>query len=152
MSSNLFNLFEDILVCDPQELYPWCVELKNEIQSKQVILLEGPLGGGKTTFTRHLVDVLGGKDVSSPSFAICQEYQAPSVLIQHVDLYRIQEESDLLSSGFWELFDLPAGLIIVEWANRLDYSTLPNHWSAWLIKISVEANKFRRFQWFKRDL
>jgi tRNA threonylcarbamoyladenosine biosynthesis protein TsaE len=81
-----------------------------------VVLLEGPLGAGKTAFVRGLAEGLGcdGEDVSSPTFTIVQEYRG-RVTLQHVDLYRLgpAEVDDLA------LEDLMTGTVIaVEWPDR----------------------------------
>lgn len=86
------------------------------LQAGAVVLLSGPLGAGKTAFVRGLVEGLGGHpdDVSSPTFAIVQEYGGP-VTVQHVDLYRLKpEEVDDLA-----LEDLGDGCVMaVEWPDR----------------------------------
>jgi tRNA threonylcarbamoyladenosine biosynthesis protein TsaE len=81
-----------------------------------VVLLEGPLGAGKTAFVRGLAMGLGcdGDDVSSPTFTIVQEYRG-RVTLQHVDLYRLgpTEVTDLA------LEDLMDGTVVaVEWPDR----------------------------------
>ena len=81
-----------------------------------VVLLNGPLGAGKTAFTRGLAEGLGadGEDVSSPTFTIIQEYRGRAPL-QHVDLYRLTpaEVDDL---GLDELGE--RSVLAVEWPER----------------------------------
>ena len=81
-----------------------------------VVLLDGPLGAGKTAFVRGLAEGLGGSGdaVSSPTFTIVQEYRG-RVLLQHVDLYRLSpKEVDDLA-----LEDLMDGAVMaVEWPDR----------------------------------
>lgn len=91
-------------------------ELGSHLAAGAVVLLEGPLGAGKTAFVRGLAIGLGcdGDDVSSPTFTIVQEYRG-RVTLQHVDLYRLGpvEVDDLA------LEDLMAGAVMaVEWPNR----------------------------------
>lgn len=81
-----------------------------------VVLLEGPLGAGKTAFARGLAEGLGcdGEDVSSPTFTIVQEYRG-RVTLQHVDLFRLGpvEVEDLA------LDDLMEGSVMaIEWPER----------------------------------
>ena len=81
------------------------------------VLLEGPLGAGKTAFARGLAEGLGSDPdlVSSPTFTIVQEYGG-RVRIQHVDLYRLRpvEVDDL---GLDEMI-ASGGVTAVEWAER----------------------------------
>ena len=83
-----------------------------------VVLLFGDLGAGKTAFVRGLVTGVGGAadEVSSPTFALIQEYHATRP-VHHVDLYRLTgaETDDL---GLDELCATP-GIVAIEWADRL---------------------------------
>lgn len=82
----------------------------------RAIGLNGPLGAGKTTFTRHLVAALGSTDpVSSPSFTLEHEYRIGprGALVEHWDLYRLTEiPEDLLESQGDSV------VRIVEWADK----------------------------------
>lgn len=93
-------------------------------ESVHVILLYGDLGSGKTTFTRGLVSALPGGDdaeVASPSFTLCNSYPTtPPVL--HCDLYRSE---GALPDEVDEALDAEAGLVLVEWAERLPAAILP---------------------------
>lgn len=89
-----------------------------------VILLYGALGTGKTTLTRGLVEALPGGDqaeVSSPSFTLCNSYPTtPPVL--HCDLYRTESG---LPDEVDEALETNAGLVVIEWAQRIPASFLP---------------------------
>jgi tRNA threonylcarbamoyladenosine biosynthesis protein TsaE len=80
------------------------------------VLLTGPLGAGKTAFTRGIAEGLGcdPEDVSSPTFTIVQEYSG-RVRLQHVDLYRLApaEIDDLALEDLWE-----GSVLVVEWPDR----------------------------------
>ena len=83
------------------------------------ILLEGPLGAGKTTFARAFVRAAAGNpglEVPSPSFTLVQEYDTPIGPIFHYDLWRI-ERSDSLTELDWD--DARNGIVLVEWPDRL---------------------------------
>lgn len=91
-------------------------DLGRRLAAGHVVLLEGPLGAGKTAFVRGLAMGLGcdPDDVSSPTFTIVQEYRGDATL-QHVDLYRLSpvEVDDLA------LDDLLEGAVMaVEWPDR----------------------------------
>ena len=92
--------------------------LAGRLSPSAVILLFGELGAGKTAFVRGLVAGVGGAedDVSSPTFALIQEYRGPRS-VHHVDLYRLSSaETDEL--GLDEL-RATRGLVAIEWADRL---------------------------------
>lgn len=78
-----------------------------------IILLEGDLGAGKTTFTRFFAESLGiTEPVTSPTFSIVKEYHDP-VSFVHMDLYRIDDEEELINIGFEEYLD--ADYVLIEW-------------------------------------
>ncbi len=82
----------------------------------RVVLLEGPLGAGKTAFARGLAEGLGcdADDVSSPTFTVVQEYRG-NVRVEHVDLYRLTpvEVDDLALDDLLE-----DSVMAVEWPDR----------------------------------
>ena len=89
-----------------------------------VVTLSGPLGAGKTTLVRGVLDVLGHQgDVPSPSFAIVQPYDDLAPPLWHVDLYRIEDPSDLEELGLNDA--LIDGCLIVEWPNRAGNGAWP---------------------------
>ena len=81
-------------------------------------MLEGPLGAGKTAFTRGLASVFSpGSRVKSPSFTIVNEYRMGKTPLFHFDLYRLGEGSDLEDIGFREYVE--SGHCVVEWSEYL---------------------------------
>lgn len=80
-----------------------------------VILLKGNLGAGKTTFTQFLLKNLGSTDeVSSPTYAIANEYDSPKGKVFHFDLYRMKSIEEVYDIGMEEYLD-NAYLCIIEW-------------------------------------
>ena len=85
------------------------------------LLLDGPLGSGKTVLTRGVTQGLGVYDpaaVRSPSFTLVNQYPSPQGDIYHVDLYRLTSRRDQYSTGLDEIL---AGhfVVIIEWAEKL---------------------------------
>lgn len=90
------------------------------LRAGDVILLNGNLGAGKTTLARGILQQRGlAGEAPSPSFAIVQPYAPPEVdmPIAHVDLYRIEDASELIELGLDDyLYD---GALLIEWPDRL---------------------------------
>jgi tRNA threonylcarbamoyladenosine biosynthesis protein TsaE len=84
------------------------------------VLLEGPLGAGKSALARAILRALAGDpglEVPSPSFTLVQSYDLPGGLTaHHFDLYRLSGPSDLTELGWDEARE---GLVLVEWPERL---------------------------------
>ena len=108
----------------------------SKLGSKEVVLMEGPLGIGKSEWVRCCLKTLGyEKEVSSPSFAIHHVYHIKARVIDHIDLYRLQKESELESIDFFDLFLRDTGLIFIEWADRLSKEALPKDWNYTYLKF-----------------
>ncbi len=83
------------------------------------LLLDGPIGAGKSLFARalitHLLDV--PEDIPSPTFTLVQVYETRKFDIWHSDLYRVNNPDDVFELGLDEAFE--TALCIVEWPDRL---------------------------------
>jgi tRNA threonylcarbamoyladenosine biosynthesis protein TsaE len=111
------------------------------LQPGDIVLLHGDLGAGKTTLTKGIARALGVQDtVSSPSFALVNEYALPLLRLFHLDLYRLNDPADLDSIGFAELTSAEDGIAIVEWPERAG-TLLPDRYL--LVEI-VYAGEGRR--------
>jgi tRNA threonylcarbamoyladenosine biosynthesis protein TsaE len=91
-------------------------------EGREVVLLTGELGAGKTVFAKGLAagaGVVATERVSSPSFTLVNVYEGKWPVF-HIDLYRLEREDEILDLG-WEDY-LGEGIVVVEWAERL---TLP---------------------------
>ena len=83
------------------------------------LLLEGPIGAGKTHFARNLISALliAPEDIPSPTFTLVQEYETVSGPLWHADLYRLTGPSEIEELG---LIDAMGGAIcLIEWPDRL---------------------------------
>ncbi len=89
-----------------------------DLRAGDVVALEGDLGAGKTTFVAAAVAELAPlAEVSSPTFIFWQHYEGP-IPIEHLDLYRVDPETDLAELGLSEAFD-PDAIVFVEWPDRV---------------------------------
>jgi tRNA threonylcarbamoyladenosine biosynthesis protein TsaE len=125
----------------PEETMKVAEKLAHLLQSGDVLLLEGDLGAGKTTFTKGLAKGLGiKKNVNSPTFTIIKEYQGGRLPLFHMDVYRLDDSFEDL--GFDEYFE-GNGVTVVEWAHLIQ-EQLPVQ----LLQINVyhEAEQKRRLE------
>jgi len=97
-----------------------------------VVALHGPLGAGKTLFSRGVARALGYEGpVSSPSYALVHEYEG-RVPVYHMDLYRLAPGSDWEEIGLAHYLD-GAGICLVEWPERL-----PEGWNPFTHDVTLE--------------
>ena len=102
------------------------------------VLLEGPVGAGKTLFARTVIQALGvAEDVPSPTFTLVQTYEAPSFEIWHADLYRLTGPDEILELGLDEAFS--QALCFIEWPDRLGPLTPPG-----ALRLSFEVREESR--------
>lgn len=89
------------------------------LQPRDVLLLFGDLGTGKTALTRAMLQALDPSigEVPSPTFTLVQTYDTPKGMIYHYDLYRLKSSDELDELGWDEA--LSDGIAIVEWPERL---------------------------------
>lgn len=93
----------------------WC---SNEC----VFYLQGPLGSGKTTFTRGFLQALGGfTSVKSPTYTLIEPYITSTNCVLHLDLYRLTQVQDLEMLGLAD-YTLTPSIWLIEWAERVDSS------------------------------
>src|ERR1700745_229527 len=97
------------------------------IGAGDVITLSGDLGAGKTTAARAMIRYLAGDEeleVPSPTFTLVQAYDLPSFQLQHADLYRISDASELEEIG---LSPFPEStVVLIEWPERASDALPPN--------------------------
>lgn len=105
----------EVTVTSPEATMALGQRLAPNLQPRDVILLDGDLGAGKTTFTKGLALGLGiTRNVKSPTFTIIREYQGGRLPLYHMDVYRLEEGGgDEL--GLDEYFN-GDGVNVVEWS------------------------------------
>jgi tRNA threonylcarbamoyl adenosine modification protein YjeE len=98
--------------------------LSAHLRKGQVLALYGPLGSGKTFFTRELCRALGCLDlVNSPTFVIRNEYEGP-LLVVHYDLYRLTDPLEVEGLGMEE--DYERGITAIEWPELAEWTLPPD--------------------------
>lgn len=108
--------------------------LAGHMQGGETLLLEGPIGAGKSHLARSLIRARLGRweDVPSPTFTLVQVYEA-DVEIWHADLYRLTHPDEVLELGLDEAFE--RAICLVEWPDRLG-SLLPER----AVRVALRAD------------
>jgi tRNA threonylcarbamoyladenosine biosynthesis protein TsaE len=93
-------------------------QLAARLKPGDVVFLKGPLGAGKTTLVRYVLYALGVKGtVKSPTYTLIEEYDALSMDVYHMDLYRLNDPFELEEMGCREYFHEKA-LCFIEWPEK----------------------------------
>ena len=83
-----------------------------------MVELHGPLGVGKTTFVRHLLQALGVQGrIKSPTYAVMEPYELPGGAVFHFDFFRFDDPQEWEDAGFRDVYAGP-GLKIAEWPDK----------------------------------
>ena len=115
-------------------------DLAATLSGGEVIAFYGDLGMGKTCFITGLADGLDFKgEVSSPTFAIINEYLGGRLDLYHFDMYRVSGWDDLYSTGYFEYME-SGGVLAVEWSENIE-SALPEDVIRVTIKRLDEAKR-----------
>ena len=113
-----------IKVCGLDETKKLSNDFAAKLKGGEVVLLNGDLGAGKTTFTQFVFKALGVKQVvSSPTFAILKSYEGKFKL-HHFDTYRITIE-EAIEAGFDEVINEADSVKFIEWSENIS-ALLPN--------------------------
>ncbi len=131
-----------------RDLQKWIQsQILPRLTEKYIILLSGQMGAGKTEFVKLLVELLGGEAATSPSFALHNTYQTAKMNVEHLDLFRLENEEDLESIGFWDLFENEKSLVVIEWSEKVSSQKLPMTWQKLLVHIKLLDNDSREISY-----
>jgi tRNA threonylcarbamoyl adenosine modification protein YjeE len=120
-------------------------KLIDQIQDRQIVLLDGPLGSGKTFLVSECFRALGLSGSTSPTFSWIQNLKtSDGRSVYHIDLYRLEEPEELESIAFWDIFQEKRAVVFIEWSSRLDWRDLPFDWSVDRIVIELTADTQQR--------
>jgi len=94
----------------------------DDMGDRRLFAFYGPMGAGKTTFIRAVCEALGTTDVvTSPTFAIVNEYSTPSGRpIYHFDFYRIRHLAEVYDIGYEDYFYGSDGICLMEWPELIE--------------------------------
>jgi tRNA threonylcarbamoyladenosine biosynthesis protein TsaE len=128
---------------DSAETYKLGEQIGAQLTGGEIILLDGPLGSGKTVFVKGLASALGidPDEVTSPSFTLVNPY-AGRLPLFHIDLYRLDEGASAAHGvDLEELLGNERAVIVMEWAHRLGQYRLPAN--VWRINIKGDGDEAR---------
>ncbi|MBQ9895268.1 MAG: tRNA (adenosine(37)-N6)-threonylcarbamoyltransferase complex ATPase subunit type 1 TsaE [Ruminococcus sp.] len=109
-----------IKTTSPEETIRTAEKLGSLLKAGDMIAYKGGLGAGKTTFTRGIAVGMGlGDNVTSPTFALVNEYHGDGMTLYHFDMYRIENGDDLESTGFYD-YPFEENVAAVEWSENIE--------------------------------
>jgi tRNA threonylcarbamoyladenosine biosynthesis protein TsaE len=126
--------------------------LAAELRAGDIVLLEGDLASGKTTFVRGLVGGLAGEadEVSSPTFVLVQTYGCDAwgiAAVHHVDLYRLGEAlAALREIGLEEVLSDDSAVVAVEWPKDTLARWLPSDARTWRVSFTTLDDEVREIE------
>jgi len=125
-------------------------DLAKTLKGGEVIAFRGDLGQGKTCFTRGLAKGLEySGEVTSPTFALINEYLGGRLPVFHFDMYRISSWDELYSSGFFEYIE-QGGVVVAEWSENIENALPDNTIYVELESLSELSRKITVFH--KREI
>jgi tRNA threonylcarbamoyladenosine biosynthesis protein TsaE len=137
----LLSLLNKQKVFSEEETASLALNFSNELMPGDVIILNGNLGAGKTFFIRQALKNLGIDNVSSPTFAIVNEYKG-KFKIYHFDFYRLTGSAELFDIGFNDYLNDDEAVTFIEWGNLIP-GVLPR--KRLEISITLDSDFSREF-------
>jgi tRNA threonylcarbamoyladenosine biosynthesis protein TsaE len=132
------------ITASPEETHRLGEQFGNHLAGGETVLLDGPLGAGKTIFVKGMAAALGidDEEVTSPSFTLVNRYQG-RLTLYHLDLYRLPEGAAAAHAvDLDELLTDTNASIVIEWAARMGRYPLPP--PAWRVSITGDGEDPRR--------
>ena len=106
----------------PEETRALGARLASRLRAGDVVALSGELGAGKTALTAGALEALGCEGpFASPTFAIVREYEGGSFRCAHFDMYRISNDDELYSTGFYDYLD-GERILFIEWSDNIAFA------------------------------
>ena len=126
-------MYQFISKCE-QDTIEFASKLAKTLQKKDIVILCGELGSGKTKFVQGILKHFGlENEVSIPSFTIVNEYQSQICPIYHFDVYRLADIDEFYAMGGEEYFE--NGICLIEWGELIE-SILPSNY----IKVTFKKD------------
>lgn len=142
-------ILKEIITNFPEETekvgYEVAELVKNDTTLPSFIALYGDLGVGKTAFVRGFTKLFSPNAlVRSPTFALVNEYPSKeSRRVFHFDMYRITDEDDLYSIGYYDYLD-DGSICLVEWSENIPYAIPDDHIKVEISKTNLDTPDERK--------
>ena len=120
-------------------------KLSHKLNPQSIVLLQGPIGAGKTSFVQGIAEGLSiSEDITSPTFALSHHYNSGKIPLIHLDLYRLEDVSSAKAFFFAEEEEAvqSQAILVIEWPELVE----PLIENFWKIKISYAKHHGRYFE------
>jgi len=120
-------------------------KLSQKLNPQSIVLLQGPIGAGKTSFVQGIAEGLSiTEDITSPTFSISHHYNSGKIPLIHIDLYRLENISSAKEIFFSEEEEAEQSqaILVIEWPELIE----PFIDNFWKIKISYAKNCGRYYE------
>ena len=115
-------------------------ELAKELKNGDFVAMYGDLGVGKTAFVRGLARVLAPTaTVKSPTYTVVNEYKGDGCKLYHFDVYRIEDDDDLYSIGFYDY--ITKGISVCEWSENIPYAIPEDAYKVTIERVPEDTGK-----------
>ena len=122
------------------------LSLLSSPNAPRFVALYGDLGVGKTAFIRGFTSAIAPTArVKSPTFALVNEYKGSPLSVFHFDMYRITDEDDLYSIGYYDYLD-DGSICLVEWSENIPYAIPDNHIRVEITKTNLDIPDERKIK------
>ena len=121
------------------------IKLSRNLNPESIVLLQGPIGAGKTSFVQGIArGLLISEDITSPTFALSHHYNSGKIPLIHLDLYRLENVSLAKEVFFSEQEEAiqRQSILVIEWPELIE----PFIQNFWKIEISYAKNYGRHYE------
>jgi len=136
-------MYQIISKCE-QDTIEFAMKFASRLQKKDVVVLTGDLGSGKTKFVQGVLKCFNiENEISSPTFTIVNEYETPFCPIYHFDVYRLEDTDEFYAIGGEEYFE--NGICLIEWGEKIE-DALPSDYIKIAFSKSDDNDDFRKLE------
>lgn len=136
-------MYQFISKCE-QDTIDFANKIAKKLKPKDIIVLSGELGSGKTKFVQGILKYFGlENEISSPTFTIVNEYNASICPIYHFDVYRLADTDEFYAMGGEEYFE--NGICFIEWGEIIE-DILPPDYIKITFQKDVNNEEYRQLQ------